>query len=70
MEILPKEGYFVDGFPFKGQSWYQTPPVVLKIPKPTGKSVVKCTLKGDGIKVSDVYQTSRAFGRIEFTVAP
>lgn len=70
MEVLPKAGYYVDGFPFKGQSWYQTPPAVVKVPKVKSKITIKCSLKGDGIKVSDVYKTSRAYGKIEFEMGP
>lgn len=70
LEVLPKTGYYRDGFPFKGQSWYQTPPVAVKIPFPKSKVTIKCTLQGKGIKVSDVFKSSRAFGRVQFDVIP
>lgn len=68
LEVLPKTGYYADGFPFKGQDSYQTPPVAVKIPQ-KGNYKIKCELSGDGIKTSDVFIAHRAYGKIEFEVS-
>ena len=68
MEVLPKQGYLKAAFPFGGQSFYQTPPVAVRITHTADKVDVKCELKADGIKTSDTFIATRAYGKIRFEV--
>jgi len=66
VEVKP-EGFLISAFPFKGDKFYQTPPVAV-IVSGAGKVTVSCALKGEKIKVSESYIASRAFGKVKFVV--
>ena len=70
VEVTP-EGYLLKAFPFKGQSFYQTPPVAVIVSPSSSKAVtVQCFLVGEQLAVSDTYRASRAFGKLQFVVEP
>ncbi|XP_065056327.1 probable sodium/potassium-transporting ATPase subunit beta-3 [Rhopilema esculentum] len=70
-KVLPTTGYLAKAFPFEGQKDYQTPAVAIQLDLSSGnKLTVKCEIRGEGFKTSDVYIAHRAFGKIEFAIVP
>jgi len=65
--VVP-EGYLVNAFPFRGESFYQTPPVAVIVDTDIDVTV-HCQLKGKGVKTSETFIASRAFGKIKYTVS-
>jgi len=64
--VYPDGGYLISAFPFRGEAFYQTPPVAVLINPKQGKVEVSCRLSGDNVKTSDTYVHHRAFGKVKF----
>jgi sodium/potassium-transporting ATPase subunit beta len=66
VEIFPKGGYQISGFPFRGQAKadWQLPVVAVRINNRNATTKVDCQLKGKDIKVSESYTAYRAYGNI------
>lgn len=58
------EGFLLNGFPFQGGKSIELPFVAVQVD--ATKSVdIKCELVGDGIEVSDSFNPSRSYGKIQ-----
>lgn len=58
------EGFLLNGFPYEGGKDHELPYVAVKVNAELSVKV-RCVLKGPGIEVSDSFNPSRAFGKIE-----
>lgn len=58
------DGFLLNGFPYKGEKSIELPFVAVQVDASTTVNV-KCFLSGEGIAVSDSYNPSRSFGKIQ-----